>query len=252
MGVRQAKAAVAVAHWMSNSEARISVVIPVYQDAEAVSHLLRDLKQLDSVILEVLVVDGSHDPQLEALVANDPKLQLFRCSPQRAGQMNLGAEQASGELLWFLHADSRLPTSLKDDFDTFLGQAQCLWGRFNVRLDHSHWLLKIVEVMMNWRSRVTSICTGDQGIFVVSDTFRKVGGFPSQALMEDIELSKALKSESQAYIPKQRIQTSSRKWLQHGIFKTIRLMWYLRFIYWLGVSPQRIHQLYYGQASSQK
>ncbi|MFC3150024.1 TIGR04283 family arsenosugar biosynthesis glycosyltransferase [Litoribrevibacter euphylliae] len=246
----------------TSTDSNISVIIPVYQDTKALSHLLNDLQPLHSMILEIIVVDGcrehdgfvddSYDPALDELLANQPKVRLLRCSPQRAGQMNHGAEQASGELLWFLHADTRLEASLITDFEGFFQQTKCQWGRFNVRLDHPHKLLALVAFMMNWRSRITSICTGDQGIFVNTDLFRKIGGFPSQPLMEDIELSKALKAVSQAYIPQHRIQTSSRKWLNYGIFKTIRLMWYLRFIYWLGVSPQRIHQLYYGKANSSK
>jgi len=245
MDVLPVRVVAAVVLLMTEVKPQISVVIPVYKDAYALSCLLSDLKLIDSIILEIIVVDGSKDSCLDPIVVAEPKIKLVRCSPQRAGQMNYGAKHANGRLLWFLHADTRVPRSVVSDFDRFMRQRVYEWGRFNVQLDAPHKMLKVVAGMMNWRSRLSSICTGDQAIFVLSDTFSKVGGFPDQALMEDIELSKALKAVSKAFIPQQKIVTSSRKWLTHGIFKTIRLMWYLRFIYWLGASPERIHQLYY-------
>ncbi len=254
MAVRQVRAAVVVVHSKTMGDPAsdtlkkaISVVIPVYQDAEALALLLNDLTPLASVIKEIIVVDGCNDPAIQSLVASYSQVSVCSCSPQRARQMNLGAEYAKGRVLWFLHADTRIQQEVIGDISHFVSQSSLVWGRFDVQLEPSVKSLNLVAFMMNWRSRLTGICTGDQGLLVQTDVFRKVGGFPEQPLMEDIELSKRLKCLSRPFIPNHRIVTSSRKWLHEGIFRTIRTMWYLRFIYWLGASPQRIHQIYYGQ-----
>ncbi|GLQ32203.1 TIGR04283 family arsenosugar biosynthesis glycosyltransferase [Litoribrevibacter albus] len=260
MAAQQGRAAVVVVPWMVNDlPAKISVIIPVYRDAEPLALLLEDLTSLDEFIADIVVVDGGQDVDLDTaseldglavlndLVSKYAKARLVRCAPQRAGQMNYGVRFVKGEVLWFLHADTRIEEDLSEDLHGYLKQSQCRWGRFNVRLDQDMKTLRMVAFMMNWRSRLTSICTGDQGMLVDADVFLQVEGFPNQALMEDIELSKKLKRVSTAFIPNKPIVTSSRKWLTHGVFKTIRTMWYLRLIYWLGASPQKIHQLYYGR-----
>ncbi len=229
------------------SEPFLSIVIPVWNDFSAVSLLLQDLIDLDALILEIILVDGGKDERLEDLASAFTKVTLTRTLPQRAGQMNWGAEQASGRVLWFLHADTRLTSDVSSDLITFVQQASRSWGRFDVRLDQASGLLKVVEWMMNRRSALTGIATGDQGMFVYRDVFEQVGRFPSQALMEDIELSKRLKLVSKPYLPKSKLVTSSRKWLREGVLRTVVKMWYLRFIYWRGASAQEVHDIYYRQ-----
>jgi rSAM/selenodomain-associated transferase 2 len=251
MVVLQVKEVAAVVRLKNNSlTSFVSVIIPVYQDAEALAEVLADLISVEQVIKEVLVVDGSDDPDVPDVLSEYSNARLIKTVPQRAGQMNLGAEQAKGDVLWFLHADTQLVGNISEDLAAFYQSDNHLWGRFNVSLDSNHLMLKVVASMMNHRSKVSSICTGDQGIFVRKKTFEQVGGYPSQALMEDVELSKKLKRLSRMYIPQGRLITSSRKWLENGILKTIVTMWYLRFIYWLGASPDTIHRIYYGRSKN--
>jgi len=255
MDVLQVRAAVVVAHLTETRQPLVpflSIIIPVYKDAIALKKLLTDLKAVVSITCEVIVVDGSCDDDLKPLAHEFSDIHFIESEPQRAGQMNAGAEHATGDVLWFLHADTRLPGNIIDTFIAFRTQKISAWGRFDVELDSNLRSLKLVAFMMNKRSAITSISTGDQGLFVYADTFLSVNGFPVQSLMEDIELSKKLKSLSRPFIPKVRLTTSSRKWLSDGVFKTIRIMWYLRFIYWLGASPDRIHQLYYGVSKGKK
>ncbi len=119
------------------------------------------------------------------------------------------------------------------------------WGRFDVRLSGSQLLLRVVATLMNWRSRLTGIATGDQAIFVRRALFEKVGGFPEIPLMEDIALARALKKCGPPLCLKQRVLTSSRRWEQHGILRTIFLMWRLRLAYALGADPAQLVKRYY-------
>jgi hypothetical protein len=118
------------------------------------------------------------------------------------------------------------------------------WGRFDVRLSGRHPALRVVERMMGMRSRLTGIATGDQAIFVRRDLFARVGGFPDQPLMEDIELSKRLRKTSRPACLRQRVTTSGRRWEQRGVLRTIALMWALRGLYWIGFPPERLARLY--------
>ncbi|WP_344795147.1 TIGR04283 family arsenosugar biosynthesis glycosyltransferase [Litoribacillus peritrichatus] len=231
-----------------DQNARLSVIIPVFHDTRPLLDLIDDLKPLGRLVHEIIVVDGAQDASLDSLLSAN-HVQLFRTNPERAGQMNFGAQQASGDILWFLHADTRLTKETVSDLVNFIQCPKTCWGRFNVHLEPSGFLLKIVAWFMNHRSALTAISTGDQGMFVNRVAFNRVGGFPSQLLMEDIELSKRLKRLSRPFIPKSHIITSSRKWQREGIFKTIFTMWYLRFIYWRGASAEQVHRIYYRRKS---
>ena len=157
--------------------------------------------------------------------------------------MNAGADVATGELLFFLHVDSVLP----DDWLNILMQfwhSDRKWGRFNVRLSGDHYWFRVIEFMMNHRSRLTGIATGDQGIFVRTATFHQSGGFMPIPLMEDIEFSKRLKRKSLPFCVMQVLTTSSRRWERNGIISTILLMWRLRLSYFLGVSPEKLARMY--------
>jgi rSAM/selenodomain-associated transferase 2 len=157
--------------------------------------------------------------------------------------MNFGAAMAQGEVFWFLHADTRPPGDAAAAIEVALAGAAG-WGRFDVRLDASQILLRLVEWSMNLRSRLSGIATGDQGIFIQRDLFHQVGGFPEQDLMEDIAISVALKQLQPPHCLRQRLITSSRRWQQQGILRTIVLMWGLRLAYRLGVSPRRLARFY--------
>ncbi len=159
--------------------------------------------------------------------------------------MTAGARQAGGEILWFLHADSLPPPDAACLIRAALADPDRHWGRFDVRLSGRQPLLRAVETLMNRRSRLTGIATGDQGIFVRRALFERIGGYPPVALMEDIALSRLLKRHGWPVCLRQRLQTSSRRWERNGISRTILLMWRLRLAYFFGADPARLARIYY-------
>ncbi len=218
---------------------RISVVIPALNEAAHIVASLSDLAPLRAAAHELILVDGGSRDATRTLAR--PLVDTLIQAPRgRALQMNAGAQAATGDMLWFLHADSRIPGNAAG----VLMRAQREWGRFDVRLSGSHPLLRLVEGMMNLRSRITGVATGDQGIFVTREAFAAVGGYPDIPLMEDIALSKALRRRSRPACPRTRLITSSRRWEQRGVIRTIALMWRLRLAYALGVDPQRLAERY--------
>jgi rSAM/selenodomain-associated transferase 2 len=156
--------------------------------------------------------------------------------------MNAGAAASAGDALLFLHADTRLPEGAVALVETALRARP--WGRFDVRIAGRPWTLRLVAALMNLRSRVTGIATGDQALFVSSASFAAAGGYPDQPLMEDIELSKLLKRLSRPACLRARVVTSGRRWEEDGVWRTILLMWRMRFDYWRGVPPERLAQRY--------
>ncbi len=220
----------------------VSIVMPVLDEARAIGAALQGLAALRAQGAEVIVIDGgSSDATLEAcrgladLVLQGPR--------GRARQMNLGAARAAGAILLFLHADTHLPADALGLVQRALDAGHD-WGRFDVAIEgRSRWF-PVIAWMMNWRSRLSGIATGDQAIFVRRDVFDALGGFPDQPLMEDIELSKSLLKRSRPACLRQRVVTSGRRWEEHGVWRTIVLMWRLRFLYWAGVSAQQLAKAY--------
>lgn len=227
----------------------ISFIVPTLNEQSFIRKTLSDLRNLSGPIqIEVVVVDGGSQDQT-VMLAEPLCDQLLSRSPGRALQMNQGASVAKGEWLLFLHADTQLP----EDF-TILWRDQvvsggCDWGRFDIRLNGDQRMFRLIEKMINLRSRLTGIATGDQGIFIKRELFEQVGGFASIPLMEDIDICKRLKKTGHPLCLRSRLVTSSRYWERGGIWATIILMWKLRLLYFLGVSPQRLVQLYYRQNS---
>lgn len=223
---------------------RLSVIIPTLNEADHIGALLTDLAPLRSTGHEVILVDGGSKDATRSLAASGVDRVLE--SPRgRAAQMNAGAQVASGEILWLLHADSRVPPGAAEAL-LMAGQAGARWGRFDVRLSGRHPLLRLVERAMNARSCLTGIATGDQGIFVTRDAFSQIGGFPDLPLMEDIALSKRLRGLARPACLRPPLLTSSRRWETHGILRTILLMWRLRLAYALGADPARLARRYDG------
>lgn len=221
--------------------ARISVIVPAFDEAAGIAAALQALQPLRGRGHEVIVADGgSSDATLS--IAEPLVDRVLKAPRGRAAQMNAGAAAATGESLLFLHADTRLP----DAADALILDAlvQHVWGRFDVRLDSPHPMLGIVSRMMNLRSRLSGIATGDQAIFIRRDIFERVSGFPGIALMEDIALSSRLKKIGPPACLRARVLTSARRWERHGILSTIGLMWRLRLMYFLGANPQRLARIY--------
>ena len=219
----------------------LSIIMPARNEA---AHIVSSLQPLQALRgeLEVILVDGGSTDNTVALAKGFCD-QLLQSQPGRARQMNAGAAVARGSTLLFLHADTRLP----DGFTRLIAQAvnkSQRWGRFDVQLAPASALLNTVAGMMNWRSRITGVCTGDQGIFVEHQLFTELGGYADIPLMEDIELSKRLRRHGKPVCLRPPLVTSSRRWQQHGTLRTIALMWWLSALYWLGVPPQRLAQWY--------
>ncbi|MBA4382900.1 MAG: glycosyl transferase [Sideroxydans sp.] len=221
----------------------LSVIIPTFNESSGIVDFLSSLASLRRQGAELIVVDGgSHDgtPALAQPHAD----RVIATSLGRACQMNAGAKVARGRLLLFLHADCRLPADAMNlMIDAIARGAQ--WGRFDVCIEGRHSMLRVVAAMINLRSRLSNIATGDQGIFVLREAFSAVGGYPAIPLMEDIALSDLLRKKGRPACLKKRLITSGRRWDNNGVWRTIWLMWCLRAAYRLGVSPQELARIYY-------
>ncbi len=219
----------------------LSIILPVLNEEASLPDVLARLQYLRQHGHEIIVVDGgSHDNSL--MLAQQAADKVIVSRPGRALQMNSGAELATGDILLFLHADTTLPDAVERVLSEIEGDA--FWGRFDVRLSGKRFIFRIIEAMMNFRSRVTSVATGDQAIFVNRSLFEKVGGYPEIALMEDVAISKQLRRIVKPVCLRSKVVTSSRRWEDRGIFKTILLMWKLRLYYFFGMSPQKISRMY--------
>lgn len=235
-----------------NQVTPISIIIPVLNEAPILTATLSALQSLRAAGHEIIVVDGgSADPTVALAKTWADQVIISKCG--RARQMNAGAAIARHTLLLFLHADTQLPphadqliiSALQKNgrhphHPYHLGQ----WGRFDVQLSGKHFLLRIIEWSMNWRSRITGIATGDQAMFICRNLFQRVGGFPDIPLMEDITLSRTLKRHARPVCLPHAVITSSRRWEQRGILRTLLLMWGLRLAYALGTDPHRLSRLY--------
>jgi len=220
---------------------KISIIIPVLNEERSLLTTLNKLKSFRQAGNEIVVVDGgSTDRSLE--IAHEMADTVLVSNTGRALQMNNGAAVASGDVYLFLHADTILPQNTEQLVASFCVEE--FWGRFDVRLSSDRMIFRLIEYLINWRSRLTSIATGDQAIFIERKLFDDVGGFPEISLMEDIAISRLLKSKSRAVCLRDKVITSSRRWEQNGVISTILLMWRLRLYYYLGVSPEKLSQLY--------
>lgn len=222
----------------------LSIIIPARNEAAGIAATLAPLQAMRSRGVEVIVVDGGSADATKA-IAQPLADGVVDSAPGRARQMNAGARVARGDALLFLHADSRLPDSSDEAIRVAL-QGGAHWGRFDVDIAGRHRMLRIVAAFMNARSRLTGIATGDQGLFATRAAFERIGGFPDQVLMEDIELCRRLKALGPPACLRARLVTSGRRWESRGVWRTIVLMWRLRLQYFLGASPEAIHRAYYG------
>lgn len=222
---------------------KLSIIVPIRNEAVILPDLITHLSPLAAAGIELIAVDGCSDDGSAELLENWPG-RLIRSTPGRAGQMNMGASVASGEVLLFLHADTRFSSNVLDTLRLHWRPGKPLWGRFDVSISGRARMLAVVAFMMNLRSRATGIATGDQAIFMSRALFDAVGGFPDQALMEDVEMSARLRRISRPVCLRERVQTSGRRWEQRGVWRTIGLMWRLRWAYWRGAAPDDLARAY--------
>ena len=225
----------------------ISIIIPVRNESPQVLRNLESLAQ-HTDIREIIVADASTRSDslyaLERLENACPEIRVVHSEQSgRAVQMNLGQRHATGSILWFVHADTQIPENavqiIRDSVSS-----QRPWGRFDVQFSSSFPIMSMVAWMMNIRSALTAVCTGDQAIFVERETFRRLGGYPNVTLMEDVAFTKLLRGTARPVRVRTPVITSSRRWETNGYIRTILLMWLLRFLYWLGVSPSALARIY--------
>lgn len=221
----------------------ISIVVPVLNEASSLEGFLRPLYESCAKDCEILVVDGgSGDNSVQ--IAEKYSHKVIASRPGRARQMNMGADHASGTILLFLHADTVLPANFQNLIIDEMQKKNKSWGRFDVNLSGKQFMFRVIETLMNFRSSVTGIATGDQAIFIRKSLFDLVDGFSEIPLMEDIEMCKKLKKKDSPLCLKQRVVTSSRRWEENGIWRTIILMWQLRLAYYLGKDPVLLKSKY--------
>ena len=223
----------------------LAIIIPALNEADTIRNTLGPLQAMRARGVRVIVVDGGSTDATAALAGSLADL-VVASAKGRAIQMNAGAAACNNDSLLFLHADSILSPDADQHIATALEGGQC-WGRFDVRISGGHFMLAVISWFMNRRSRLTGIATGDQGLFMTKRAYEAVGGFPVQSLMEDVEMCKRLKRARMAgpALLAGRITTSGRRWQTHGIWRTIFLMWRLRFQYWRGTPAAELHAAYY-------
>lgn len=224
----------------------IAVIIPTLNESSTIARTLTHTVALG--FDEIVVSDGASSdptvPMIQACCARMPAVRLITAPPGRARQMNEGVKACRSDILLFLHADTELPQQARTVIESALKDPQIVGGRFDVRFDQPSRWGAVISWFMNRRSRLSGIATGDQAMFVRRQVFERMGGFPDIPLMEDIEFSRRLKRQGPVAALRDQVTTSFRRWEKNGPLRTILLMWTVRFLYWLGVSPTRLTHFY--------
>ncbi|MEH2262981.1 TIGR04283 family arsenosugar biosynthesis glycosyltransferase [Nostoc sp.] len=221
--------------------AKISIIIAAINEARNIKETIATTQ--NRLNIEVILVDGGSQDDTVA-IAQSLGVKVISSSPGRAVQMNAGAVASGGEILLFLHADTRLPTGFDEMICTALQQPGTVAGAFNLRIDAPLLSLRWVELGVKWRSHFCQMPYGDQAIFLTKESFQQIGGFPELPIMEDFELIRRLKRIGRIVIIPTPVLTSARRWLQKGVFKTTLLNQLVIIAYLLGVSPERIRSWY--------
>jgi len=219
----------------------VAIVVPLLNEGERLPQLLKMLETLHAD--EVVLVDGGSSDGSDMLLSASP-FKWIRSRPGRAVQMNAGAALCRSDVLLFVHADTEISSAALGTLKLAVSRPEIVGGRFDVRLSGDRLIFGLIAFMINLRSRLSGISTGDQCQFVRREVFEQLGGFPEQPLMEDIEFSSRLKGVGRIVCLRDKVTTSSRRWEKRGIFKTILLMWKIRLYYWLGVSSDQLAEMY--------
>lgn len=219
----------------------LDVVLPVLNEEGSVARAVASAH--DPAVSTIMVVDGGSEDATIA-VACDAGARVIRSRPGRSVQMNAGGQATCAEAVVFLHADTVLPPGFGARIGAALRDPAVVGGRFDVSLSGADPRLRMVEFFMNMRSRLTGISTGDQAIFVRRHVFEEMKGFREIPLMEDVDFTSRLRKQGRLAALRDRVETSSRRWEQNGILRTIVLMWSLRLAYAVGVGPERLAALY--------
>ena len=221
----------------------LSIIIPVLNEVRLIEACLGRLSDVRARGTEIIVVDGGSQDGTAA-IAESFADRVLPAPRGRASQMNAGANVAKGDILVFLHADTTLPQDTDVLIEKAFAHSDRIWGRFDTRIVPATPSLFVVAWLMNLRSRLSGIATGDQAIFVRKSAFMRVGGYPEIPLMEDIALSKKLKRISKPICLRAKVSTSARRWQKYGVTRTILLMWWLRLAYYLGADPKALARQY--------
>ncbi|WP_194334947.1 TIGR04283 family arsenosugar biosynthesis glycosyltransferase [Mariprofundus sp. KV] len=219
----------------------VAVIVPLFNEYRILPQMIKQLQQLGAD--ELIVVDGgSDDGTLELLQQSG--LRWISSEAGRARQMNAGAEQCESDILFFMHADTIISSTHVLAVKEVMVSPEYVGGRFDVRLSGTHPAFALIGWMINLRSRLSRISTGDQCQFVRRKSFEKIGGFADLPLMEDVALSRVLKREGKIACLRQKVITSSRRWERSGILRTVLLMWKLRLLFWLGWPADQLALIY--------
>ncbi|MGL5877643.1 MAG: TIGR04283 family arsenosugar biosynthesis glycosyltransferase [Xenococcaceae cyanobacterium] len=227
---------------MSQFSEKITIIIPVLNEAENIETTLSKLT--NNLDVELIVVDGGSRDRTVEIVQNLKIKVVVSKQLGRAKQMNLGASVANGNILIFLHADTNLPINYQEIVKEILSQSKVVAGAFKLKIDSKKKCLRIVELMVNLRSRLFSLPYGDQAIFIKKSIFEELGGYSDLPIMEDFELIQRLKRRGKIQIASAQVITSSRRWDKLGVFKTTLINQLVIIGYYLGISPTKLRQLY--------
>lgn len=221
---------------------KISIIIPIYNEEENMNALIKNLKAVKNAYEIIFVDGGSTDKTPEIIKRNF----ILLNSPEkgRANQMNWGALNAKGNVLFFLHADSILKPDAVEKINEVL-QKGYKAGCFKIRFDSGSFLMKICAFMSDFRVKARNIAFGDQGLFILKDYFLQLGGFAPIPLMEDYKLSMDIKKDGEKIgLAKGTVITSERRFLKNGRLKTMWKMQKLQYMFRKGEDIHKIALLY--------
>ncbi|WP_329138453.1 TIGR04283 family arsenosugar biosynthesis glycosyltransferase [Streptomyces sp. NBC_01476] len=220
---------------------RVSIVVPVLNEESTVEDTLRRLRD-DFPDCEVIVVDGGSADATVTLARRYAT--VLRTLPGRARQMNEGARRATGDVLWFVHADTVVAPAALAQIRDCLADPRVVGGGLTIRFDRRTPALTYLAWTSNARARRLHHIFGDQAMFIRRGVFDELGGFPDIALMEDLEMSRRLHRRGDLRLLPATSTASARRLVAHGTWRMIVFMQYLKLLYFAGVDPERIRARY--------